>query len=115
MIDLAKLQLEKEGIFIEKLSKNFILIKGLNNQKFWKLKRLLPEKITATTMGLWFGDGDKIRSIGISNTNFTLVEKFLEFTDILNISRTNFLVEIKVQKENQIDKAEISEKLRIPS
>jgi hypothetical protein len=114
IIDISKLDLEKARIFVEKEENEFLILKGINNQKRWKLRKVLPARLTSQMIGFWFGDGDKVRSIGITNTKLELVRKFLDFTDTLGLPRDRFLLEIKLKKDSEIDMKKVSEELKIP-
>lgn len=112
LIDLLKITVKLARI--EKVTSNFLLISGFNGQERWKIKRFVPEDMTARIMGLWFGDGDKVRSIGLTNTDINLVIEFLKFTDMLGIPRERFLAEIKVPHGCSVKLKEISKRLKIP-
>jgi len=103
-LDLAKIA-EKIGT-VKKVGKERVMIIGKDKATKWVLKRFLPTKTVARIMGLWIGDGDKVRSIGITNTNLEIVKSFLDFLDFLDIPREKLRIEITIPKslEDQKDK-----------
>jgi len=112
LIGLSKILMKP--VRIEKITEDSLVLSGFNHQGKWKIKRFVPVDEAAKIMGLWFGDGDKVRSIGLTNTNINLVIEFLKFTDMLGIPREKFLVEIKLPVGSLVQLEEISKKLRVP-
>lgn len=104
-IDLLKIA-EKVGR-VKKVENERVMIVGKDKLTQWILKRFLPIKTVARIIGLWIGDGDKVRAIGITNTNLEIVKFFLDFLDILEIPREKLRVEVTIPNSLEKRKDEI--------
>lgn len=113
MLDLSKLPFAKANIAVVNQNKRYLTIRGANNQKVWKIRKFVPSLETAEMMGLWFGDGDKTRAIGLSNNRLQLVINFLEWTNKLGLPRELYLAEVVTTDQNILNVTKVAKKLKV--